>query len=99
MSTMIVHGVRFRNVHSKKACKGKPCMMHNPVSTHMDDWPVVFRLDRFLFERLCPCGVGHPDPSQFDHWEATGLGWQVVHGCCGCCHPNPDYRPGGSRLA
>lgn len=40
-------------------------------------------------ERICKCGIGHPDP---DHmaWleEAHGKAVadvEAVHGCCGCC--------------
>lgn len=77
----------LRNVHDEARCKGQTCMVHNPLHTHMDDWPLHWRDDRRIFERICSCGVGHPDPSQFDHWEAIGEEWQVLHGCCGCCTP------------
>lgn len=42
-------------------------------------WPQHWRGDRHLMERICPHGVGHPDP---DDINPDG-----VHGCDGCCRP------------
>jgi hypothetical protein len=44
----------------------------------MVDWPQRYRDDIGITERICPHGVGHPDPDDIfaqDH----------VHGCDGCC--------------
>jgi hypothetical protein len=77
------------NVHSVSACEGQFCVVHNPSSHHMRDWPLHWRADRRFFERICPHGVGHPDPDQISYWQ---LKWgqayadvQAVHGCEGCC--------------
>lgn len=70
--------------HTAEQCQGY-CVVHNPVHHHMIGWPIVWRADTRLFERMCPCGVGHPDPSQFEYWESTDQTWKMIHGCCGCC--------------
>lgn len=64
------------NVHDKSDCSGK-CPIHNPSDHHMVEWPTHWRDDVGFMERICPCGIGHPDP---DDKTADG-----VHGCCGCC--------------
>lgn len=60
-----------------------------PRLTRMRTWPSVWRADRRLLERLCPHGVGHPDP---DDRSADR-----VHGCDGCCQDGrPTTVPGRS---
>lgn len=81
MATVEIHGIRFRNVHPETKCRGRHCIVHNPIHTHMDDWPVVYREDIGVFERIDKYGCGHPDPSQFDHWERIGMGDLAIHGC------------------
>ena len=44
----------------------------------MRDWPQHFRDDRGIMERICPHGVGHPDPDDY-------LAGDGMHGCDGCC--------------
>jgi hypothetical protein len=63
--------------HRKQDCIGPYCPIHNPSDHHMKDWPLHWRDDRGFFERLCPHGVGHPDP---DDENAD-----PIHGCDGCC--------------
>ena len=53
-------------VHNKKDCSGY-CAIHNPSKHHMRDWPTHWRDDRALMERICPCGVGHPDPDDLEY--------------------------------
>lgn len=79
----------LRGVHSPKACAGQnACPMHKPSPHTMRDWPVIWRDDRGILERLCPKhGCGHPDPDQDEYWADTGQMWQSIHGCCGCCRP------------
>lgn len=74
-SNQVVH-----NVHSKSKCKGKHCPVHNPSDHHMRDWPQHFRSDRGITERICPHGVGHPDPD-----DINAKGSDSIHGCDGCC--------------
>lgn len=94
MTTATIHGIEFNSVHHPSECKGRHCIVHWPVHTHMDDWPVVYRADRGIWERKCPHGIGHPDPSQFDYWQETGQMFEAVHGCDGCCHHEKKYRRG-----
>lgn len=74
-------------VHTKEDCLGEHCPIHNPSDHHMKDWPTHWRDDRNLMERICPCGVGHPDPDDLEFKRRTGSDMLVesVHGCCGCC--------------
>lgn len=77
-------------VHSKASCKGPNCVIHNPSDHSMKDFPTNWRADRYLMERICPHGIGHPDPDDVayqmlvtgDRAEKWGL---TVHGCDGCC--------------
>ena len=65
-------------------CEG-PCPIHRPSSHAMRDWPLYFRTDRGIFERICPHGVGHPDPDSVAYAILRGDVGQGVHGCDGCC--------------
>lgn len=65
------------NVHSESQCAGRACCIHNPSDHHMREWPQNFRSDRYMMERICSHGVGHPDPD-----DTSG---DSVHGCDGCC--------------
>lgn len=68
-------------VHLKENCRGDKCVIHNPSNHHMKDWPLRWREDRGIFERICKCGVGHPDPDC-----RSAKGQFGIHGCCGCCN-------------
>lgn len=77
------------NVHLPGTCAGEHCVVHNPSDHVMRDFPTHWRGDRQLMERICPHGVGHPDP---DHITATRklrgdryADAEGVHGCDGCC--------------
>ena len=72
-------------VHDEHDCTGKYCVIHNPSDTHMKDWPTHWRADRHLMERLCPCGIGHPDPDHLDFIPAGRRYIESIHGCCGDC--------------
>jgi hypothetical protein len=72
---------------------GKPgCCIHNPSDHHMRSWPLNWRGDTGVMERLCPHRTGHPDPDHLAFIEfAAGqrvADGQRQHGCrCGCCKP------------
>lgn len=82
-------GQVLHNVHNKADCVGR-CPIHNPSDHHMRDWPLHWRGGPFDsgqgFERICPHGVGHPDPDTvrraIEYHEDLSAG---VHGCDGCC--------------
>lgn len=73
-------------VHPPSACDGKGCVVHHPSDHHMRGWRLNWRDDRGIMERLCPHGVGHPDPDDLAYRLSVGDG-DGVHGCDGCCHP------------
>lgn len=53
----------------------------------MRDWPLNWRADRGVMERICPHGVGHPDPDAAAHYQRIGEEHRTIHGCDGCCVP------------
>lgn len=73
-------------IHTKGDCKG-PCPIHSPSEHHMREWKMVLR-ETLLIERLCPHGVGHPDPDSLKFLDPKGDKCLAIHGCCGHCDPN-----------
>ncbi|HYH54817.1 MAG TPA: hypothetical protein VD761_11875 [Solirubrobacterales bacterium] len=74
--------------HLESECE-PPCPIHAPSDHHMKDWRLHWRSDRYLMERICEHGIGHPDPDHMARIErlkgeefADGHG---LHGCDGCC--------------
>ena len=71
------------NVHLEGDCLGDFCPIHRPSDHIMRDFDMHWRDDRYLMERICPHGIGHPDPDdpkiQF-HMPGEG-----IHSCDGCC--------------
>lgn len=86
----IGRGRKMGAVHLRADCSSEtPCMFHYPTEHPMTEFPYHWRDDRMIMERLCPHGIGHPDPDQYQYWvnqegrrEADA---QMVHGCDGCC--------------
>lgn len=76
------------NTHPPSKCRGQYCVVHNPSDHHMRDWPLNWRADRYLMERMCAHGCGHPDPDdvafQRSHPVLKGRA-PGSHGCDGCC--------------
>lgn len=70
------------NVHDRSLCAGEFCTIHNRSDHHMREWPQHWRSDRGIMERICPHGVGHPDPDS--PFPRVSVDW--THGCDGCCH-------------
>lgn len=68
--------------HHPDACSGEYCTMHNRSDHNMRSWPQNWRGDVGYMERICPHGIGHPDPDCY-YRRTHG---DVVHGCDGCCH-------------
>jgi hypothetical protein len=77
--------------HSIDKCHGRVCAVHNPTDHHMRDWPMLWRSDRALLERVCCHGIGHPDPDHLtylrDMYGVDHAQCESIHGCCGCCRP------------
>ena len=72
----------LRNVHQPDDCIGEWCTIHNRSEHSMRSFPQNWRDERVLMERICPHGVGHPDP---DDSKLRGADISTVHGCDGCC--------------
>lgn len=76
------------NVHPASQCAGRPCVLHNPSDHHMREWPTNWRPDKRMMERVCPHGIGHPDPDDMAYHRNQGRTGLGVHGCDGCCLSN-----------
>lgn len=88
--------LRFSNTHPRGDTCEQGCVIHNRTAHHMQHWPLHWRGDRKIFERICTHGVGHPDPDQGPYWASADQDWQWVHGCCGCCrNPQPPFPEEG----
>lgn len=69
--------------HDSDQCWGEVCSLHNRTAHHMRKYRQHWRGDRYLMERICEHGVGHPDPDDYTIMSRSpGAG---VHGCDGCC--------------
>lgn len=82
---------RVLNTHPEGSCSGEFCSVHNPSEHPLDTAPLNWREDRYLMERICPHGIGHPDPDDLTH-KRSRLSEETykryafeVHGCDGCC--------------
>jgi hypothetical protein len=67
--------------HSRKECLRYWCAIHYTSPHHMVVWPQNWREDIKIMERICPHGVGHPDPDEIKAMDQ----YESVHGCDGCC--------------
>lgn len=73
-------------VHDPALCEGRGCAIHNHPSDHpLKDAPLLWRSDRNILERVCECGVGHPDADSAAYLQSIGMGYENIHGCCGHC--------------
>ena len=76
-------------VHPKEKCSSDNCVIHNPSRHSMSSFPTHWRDDIGLMERVCPHGVGHPDPDDIAFTMALGGPLarldKSIHGCDGCC--------------
>lgn len=68
-------------VHDSSVCAGNFCVIHNPSDHSMIGMKTHWREDAGKMERICPHGVGHPDP------DAMYIDNYFIHGCCSerCC--------------
>lgn len=88
------HGIVMQNpltnIHNDSQCSGEHCCIHNPSDHHMRSWPMVWRKDKGVMERICPHGIGHPDPDGAAHNVRIGRDYLNIHGCDGCCNCGPS---------
>jgi len=73
------------NVHPVEKCSGQWCVIHNPSDHCMRGFPLHWRDDGNVMERICPHGVGHPDPDALAFRDPDGWRGMGSHGCDGCC--------------
>ena len=83
----------LRNVHPETECEGRLCPIHNRSDHPMRSFPQHWRADTKTMERICPHGVGHPDPDGYIYlvhtYGAREAAVRFTHGCDGCGH-GPD---------
>jgi hypothetical protein len=81
---------KFIWAHPKEKCQSEHCTIHNPSNHKMKDWPLNWRTDRYMMERVCTHGIGHPDPDHMafirDKRGDEYANVEGIHGCDGCCH-------------
>jgi hypothetical protein len=82
VSNFLEHSEKTLRTHPAEDCNGSYCAIHNRSDHSMRSFRQHWRGDRHLMERICPHGIGHPDPD--DYRIVTGLD-SGVHGCDGCC--------------
>jgi hypothetical protein len=74
------------------ACEGRGCSRDHPSAHHMQTWPLVWRRYYGYCDRICPHGIGHPDPDDVVGLQSVG-GASAAHSCDGCCiAPLTDTR-------
>lgn len=70
-------------------CTAYGCCIHNPSNHKMVKFRLLWRTDWGLMERVCPHGIGHPDPDHLAFSKRTRPDtyskYEDVHGCDGCC--------------
>lgn len=74
--------LKLKFVHDSSLCVGRPCTVHNKTDHTMRAFQQWWRSDRRIMERICPHGVGHPDPDDFKIFQGVDNG---DHACDGCC--------------
>ena len=81
-SVLLEHTDIYLTGHHIDHCAGEYCTLHNRSNHSMRSFPQHWRGDRGVMERVCPHGIGHPDP---DEYKLFINEWEGVHGCDGCC--------------
>lgn len=60
------------------------CAIHNPTDER--GWPLRWNNLLYLFMRVCPCGVEHPDRDEVAWRRRNGVAYDwSQHTCCGHC--------------
>lgn len=87
MESVKINDTQTLRVHDPNACTGHYCSAHNPSPQAEAIGKRWWRQDRGMMERVCPDGIGHPDPDEIAYRERVGLETEYfsVHGCDGCC--------------
>lgn len=84
------------------SCKNHNCAIHNPSNSSMVEFPTNWREDKGLMERICPHGVGHPDPDDLSFkkriYGELFAKYASIHGCDGCCSKLRSSSDGSKSL-
>lgn len=89
----------LQGVHPDGTCIGETCTIHHRSNHSMRAYRQQWRGDRGIMERICPHGVGHPDPDEYK-LHGPDADRYATHGCDGCCTsepPNRDSAAGAPR--
>lgn len=80
-------GPTLVRIHAASRCEGRHCPIHNPSEHALRNAPLNWRDDHHMMERICPHGIGHPDPDDLDYKRRyqDDTTWLEVHSCDGCC--------------
>lgn len=85
--------------HPKEKCEGReiPCCIHSPSDHHMRTWEMNWRGDTGVMERLCPHGVGHPDPDHMTYVRSLTPEHECVDDLndeygSSCPHPHLEWQ-------
>lgn len=82
INTVLEHTDTVIYTHESGDCYGDFCTIHNRSNHPMRSFPQGWRWDRGIMERICPHGIGHPDP---DEYKLISFPSYMAHGCDGCC--------------
>ena len=91
------YGQFVGNLHPASACADRDsCVIHRQSDHNMRAFQLRWRTAQVYdikpshFERICPHGIGHPDPDDMGYWRSVGEESMGVHGCDGCCGKSAD---------
>jgi len=76
---------RWVGIHQPDALCETVCVVHNPSQGMHRTLTPIWRTDLQILERICPHGIGHPDPDQTLYLAQSGQMAKVLHSCDGCC--------------
>ena len=81
--------VRLPRAHTKGECRNRPCAIHRRSDHALRGWMQRWRTDRYLMERVCSHGIGHPDPDHIAFIRKKSgdahARMDSLHNCDGCC--------------
>lgn len=80
--------------HPLDSCFDMFCSVHNPSRHLLAHLPRRWSQSRYLMERVCEHGYGHPDPDDLAYkslyLDAGLIKVAGTHTCCGCCIPKKE---------
>jgi hypothetical protein len=84
--------------HLRSACMGTWCCIHTQMPGPWSSWPRLWRDDRGVMVRVCPCNVEHPVAEMYEPAIYLNREYMLVHDCCECpCSPT-DLPKWGRKI-